>query len=76
MADGLTRRLTRNEVASAAFLGEALADDPLQVSRQLLINLGYPKSQADKVVEATAKELTPEEPIEAWIRVALRRLAR
>jgi Holliday junction DNA helicase RuvA len=41
-----------------------------------LVNLGYPKSQADKVVEATAKELTPEEPIEAWIRVALRRLAR
>jgi Holliday junction resolvasome RuvABC DNA-binding subunit len=41
-----------------------------------LVNLGYPKAQADKVVEATAKELAPEEPIEAWIRVALRRLAR
>lgn len=41
-----------------------------------LVNLGYPKSQAEKVVDATAKELAPEEPIESWIRVALRRLAR
>jgi len=41
-----------------------------------LTNLGYPKGQAEKVVEAAAKELAPEEPIEAWIRVALRRLAR
>ena len=41
-----------------------------------LVNLGYPKSQAEKVVDAAAKELAPEEPIESWIRVALRRLAR
>ncbi len=40
-----------------------------------LVNLGYPKTQADKVVEATASEISPEEPIEAWIRIALRRLA-
>ncbi len=41
-----------------------------------LLNLGYPRSQAERVVDAIAKEVDAGETIEAWIRVALRRLAK
>jgi len=40
-----------------------------------LTNLGYPRSQAERVVEAVAAEAGDETSIEAWIRIALRRLA-
>jgi len=41
-----------------------------------LTNLGYPRAQADRVVEAAASEAGAEASIEDWIRIALRRLAR
>ena len=41
-----------------------------------LINLGYPKAQAERVVEASAREAGEGLSIEDWIRIALRRLAR
>ena len=40
-----------------------------------LVNLGYPRAQAERVVAAALAEAPPEAPIEALIRIALRRLA-
>jgi Holliday junction DNA helicase RuvA len=41
-----------------------------------LVNLGYPRSQADRVVETAVAEAGEEATIESLIRVALRGLAR
>lgn len=41
-----------------------------------LINLGYPKPQAERVVDQAAADVGEGRAIEDWIRVALRRLAR
>ena len=41
-----------------------------------LVNLGYPRSQAERVVDAALAEAPPESSLEELIRVALRRLAR
>jgi Holliday junction DNA helicase RuvA len=41
-----------------------------------LLNLGYPKPQAERVVEASALEAGADASIEELVRVALRRLAR
>jgi len=41
-----------------------------------LVNLGYPTSQAERVVESALEEASPESGLEELIRVALRRLAR
>jgi Holliday junction DNA helicase RuvA len=41
-----------------------------------LVNLGYPRSQAERVVDAALAESPPESSLEELIRVALRRLAR
>lgn len=41
-----------------------------------LVNLGYPRSQAERVVGAALAESPPESSLEELIRVALRRLAR
>ncbi len=40
-----------------------------------LVNLGYPRSQAERVVASALAEAEPGEALEALIRVALRRLA-
>jgi Holliday junction DNA helicase RuvA len=41
-----------------------------------LLNLGYPRSQAERVVDVAAAEAGEGASIESLIRVALRRLAR
>ena len=41
-----------------------------------LVNLGYPASRAERVVDAALGEAPPESSLEELIRVALRRLAR
>jgi Holliday junction DNA helicase RuvA len=41
-----------------------------------LVNLGYPKAQAERAVEATGAELDPDATLERWVRVSLGRLAR
>ena len=41
-----------------------------------LVNLGYPRSQAERVVDAALAEAPPDSGLEALIRLALRRLAR
>ena len=40
-----------------------------------LVNLGYARPQAEKLAEATAREVGEDESLESWIRIALRRLA-
>lgn len=40
-----------------------------------LLNLGYPRVQAEQVVDAVAQEAADDTSIESWIRIALRRLA-
>ena len=68
----------------AGDLGEISADEAAGVSEaeirdqvlSALINLGYPKAQAERVVEASAREAGEGLSIEDWIRIALRRLAR
>jgi Holliday junction DNA helicase RuvA len=40
-----------------------------------LLNLGYPRAQAERVVDAVAQEAADDTSIESWIRIALRRLA-
>ncbi|MEZ4281348.1 MAG: Holliday junction branch migration protein RuvA [Myxococcota bacterium] len=72
----------------AAKLAGRLADDPaesLVPSMQAaepdeellsaLVNLGYPRSQAERVVAAALAEAPPDARIEVLIRLALRRLA-
>ena len=52
--------------------GEGLRDQLLSA----LLNLGYPRSQAERVVESAVDEAGQEATIESLIRVALRSLAR
>jgi Holliday junction DNA helicase RuvA len=40
-----------------------------------LVNLGYPRPKAEKVIEQAADEVEADAPTEAWIRAALRSLA-
>ncbi len=41
-----------------------------------MVNLGYPKAQAERAVEATGAEVDPDATLESWVRLSLRRLAR
>lgn len=52
------------------------AIEPGEELLSALVNLGYPTSQAERVVEAALEEAPPESSLEELIRVALRRLAR
>jgi Holliday junction DNA helicase RuvA len=59
--------------------GEGTVDEPIEdVSAQLvsaLLNLGYPRSQAEKVADKAVREAGAEASLESAIRVALRHLA-
>ncbi len=52
------------------------AIEPGEELLSALVNLGYPKSQAERVVDSALAEAPPESSLEELIRVALRRLAR
>ena len=57
--------------------GEPLsAIEPGEELLSALVNLGYPRSQAERVVDAALAEVPAESSLEELIRVALRRLAR
>jgi Holliday junction DNA helicase RuvA len=51
------------------------AVEPEEELLSALVNLGYPRSQAERVVAAVLAEAPPDARIEALIRIALRRLA-
>ena len=52
------------------------AIEPGEELLSALVNLGYPRNQAERVVDAALAEAPPESSLEELIRVALRRLAR
>jgi len=65
--------------AGSAAAPEAAEASDSEIRDQVLsalLNLGYPKTQAERVVEAAAREAGEGLSIEDWIRIALRRLAR
>ena len=58
---------------------EGAVGAPGEVREELLsalLNLGYPRSQAERVAEQSAEEAGEEASIESLIRIALKRLAR
>lgn len=52
------------------------AVEPDEELLSALVNLGYSRGQAERVVEAALEEAQPESSLEELIRIALRRLAR
>jgi Holliday junction DNA helicase RuvA len=56
--------------------GALPAIEPGEELLSALVNLGYPTSQAARVVDAALTEASPDSGLEELIRVALRRLAR
>ncbi len=73
-ADKLANRLG---TADARGRSESLpAIEPGEELLSALVNLGYPTSQAERVVESALDEASPDSSLEELIRVALRRLAR
>ena len=62
--------------ADAAQGGEEAVEDVRDQLLSALLNLGYPRAQAEKVVDAAATEAGQGATIESLIRVALRKLAR
>jgi Holliday junction DNA helicase RuvA len=55
--------------------GTPVQQDVAEQVLSALTNLGYPRSQAERVVDAVAQEAGEDESIESWIRIALRRLS-
>ena len=56
--------------------GDFSAADPDEELLSALGNLGYPRNQAERVVESALAEAPPDSSLEELIRIALRRLAR
>ena len=56
--------------------GHFSAADPDEELLSALVNLGYPRNQAERVVESALAEAPPDSSLEELIRIALRRLAR
>jgi Holliday junction DNA helicase RuvA len=73
-AEKLAGRLGAEDSSGGAASLSAI--EPGEELLSALVNLGYPTSQADRVVDAALAEAPPESSLEELIRVALRRLAR
>ncbi len=58
--------------ANGSLAGLRLRDQTLSA----LVNLGYPKAQAERAVEAVGGDVDPDASLETWVRLSLRRLAR
>ncbi len=73
-AEKLAGRLGR--AGSESGLEPLSAIEPGEELLSALVNLGYPRSQAENVVDAALADAPDESSLEELIRVALRRLAR
>ena len=73
-AEKLAGRLGAEDSSGGAASLSAI--EPGEELLSALVNLGYPTSQADRVVDAALAEAPPESSLEELIRVALRRLSR
>jgi Holliday junction DNA helicase RuvA len=72
-AEKLAERLAASGVDATS--AERGSIDPAEELLSALTNLGYPASQAGRVVDAALAEAPPDSGLEDLIRVALRRLA-
>jgi Holliday junction DNA helicase RuvA len=72
-AEKLAERLAASGVDATSAEGGSI--DPAEELLSALTNLGYPASQAGRVVDAALAEAPPDSGLEDLIRVALRRLA-
>jgi len=72
-AEKLAGRLASSGVDAAT--SEMAPIDPAEELLSALTNLGYPATQAGRVVDAALAEASPDSGLEDLIRVALRRLA-
>jgi len=72
-AEKLAGRLASSGVDAAS--SEMAPIDPAEELLSALTNLGYPATQAGRVVDAALAEASPDSGLEDLIRVALRRLA-
>ncbi|MCG8591990.1 MAG: Holliday junction branch migration protein RuvA [Proteobacteria bacterium] len=61
---------------AGASLGGTPSEDVREQALSALLNLGTPRGQAERVVEAVAAEVGEEARVEDWIRAALRGLSR
>ena len=76
LRDDAEKLAGRHPGSAAAASGEAVLDtDPGDELLSALINLGYPRAQAERVVEAALGEAASGSRLEDLIRIALRRLA-
>jgi len=73
-AEKLAGRVGPETATGSPTLSARVAADEELLSA--LVNLGYPRSQAERVVESALAEVAPEAGLEELIRVALRHLAR
>ena len=72
-AEKLAGRLATSGLDDTSF--EMASIDPAEELLSALTNLGYPPSQAGRLVDAALAEAPPDSALEDLIRVALRRLA-
>jgi Holliday junction DNA helicase RuvA len=83
MADRILVELSDRADELAASLAQvggaaALASESEARSQALsaLLNLGYAKAQAERILDDAEPEVGEDAPVEAWVRAALKRLAR
>jgi Holliday junction DNA helicase RuvA len=62
------------EGASPAAVDAAAGDGAREQTLSALVNLGYPKAHAERVVEAAAAEVGASATLETWVRASLKRL--
>ena len=72
-SEKLAGRLATSGLDDTSF--EMASIDPAEELLSALTNLGYPASQAGRLVDAALAEAPPDSALEDLIRVALRRLA-
>jgi Holliday junction DNA helicase RuvA len=72
-AEELAGRVGADNATGTPTLSGQIAPDEELLSA--LVNLGYPRTQAERVVESAMAEATPDSGLEELIRVALRHLA-
>ena len=75
----MMRRNLRKRLGTTGAEGrsnEILAVAPDEELLSALLNLGYPRVQAERVVDLALAEAPPESSLEELIRIALRQLAR
>jgi holliday junction DNA helicase RuvA len=72
----LRGRVDGVELGETGEPGEAPRDDAEEATLSALVNLGYPRAQAERIVRSALERLPANPPLDALIREALRSAAR